>query len=201
MARTVGNMYVSVQLDAATMRRQEAAREERRAAHAALPKRRLRAAQGPAAARTVCVSGPLVPDRLCQLTVDQTLSGVRSCGAPVVRASAMIVRCFRTRHQRGPVPPFVVRVAFRAVKVNLTSLHSQSAQTVSAKRQQVPAEAERTTRAIGSHIVGREQEQCLLPHPRLGLHGTRYVPQSLILQRKGFRFEHGFVFFCHLPSS
>ena len=71
LARTVGNMYVAVQLDAATMRRQEAAREERRTAHAALPKRRLRAAQGPAAARTVCVSGPLVSDRLCQLTVDR----------------------------------------------------------------------------------------------------------------------------------
>ena len=69
LARTVGNMYVSVELDAAAMRRQEAAREERRTAHAALPKRRLRAAQGPAAARTVCVSGPLVSDRLCQLTV------------------------------------------------------------------------------------------------------------------------------------
>ena len=62
-------MYVAVELDAAAMRRQEAAREERRTAHAALPKRRLRAAQGPAAARTVCVSGPLVSDRLCQLTV------------------------------------------------------------------------------------------------------------------------------------
>ena len=112
------------------MRWQETAREERRTAHAALPKRRLRAAQGPAAARTVCVSGPLVSDRLCQLTVDRLtkrFGGVRSCGAPVVRASAMVVRCFRTRHQRGPVPPFVVRVAFRAVKVNLTSLHSHPA--------------------------------------------------------------------------
>ena len=53
LARTVGNVYVALELDAAAMRRHEAAREERCTAHAALPKRRLRAAQRPAAPRTV----------------------------------------------------------------------------------------------------------------------------------------------------
>ena len=82
LARTVGNVYVALELDAAAMRRHEAAREERCTAHAALPKRRLRAAQRPAAPRTVSVSGPLVPDRLCQPTVDVLPSAarLRLCG-------------------------------------------------------------------------------------------------------------------------
>ena len=203
------------------MRRQEAAREERRTAHAALPKRRLRAAQGPAAARTVCVSGPLVSDRLCQLTVRPNAS-VEWC-QKLWRTS-----CSRLRHGSTLLPHQAPAGASPTIRCAGCLSRRQSELDLPAQpvgQDDVSKKATRCQRKAGrmcgapvaatldgdarrtcwtsrtmannrsscedSHIVGREQEQCLLPHPRLGLHGARHVPQSLILQRKGFRFEHG----------